>query len=141
MDGRADRHEIGSRVFSDPDELAWLESRVHPLVRDEIASWFERVSGPVAVAVVEVPLLFEGELHDRFDATVAIVADEGTRRERAEARGQAGLAGREARQLSQEEKAGMADFVIVNDGSVADLEKRLREVLEALDVVLPPPGD
>ena len=136
VDGRVDRHAVGDKVFGDPTELAWLESRVHPLVREEIASWVARVG--TGVAVVEVPLLFESEFHDRFDATVAVVADEEVRRGRAEARGQSGLEGREARQLSQEEKAGMADHVVANDGTVEDLEMALRDLLIELGAELPP---
>lgn len=138
VDGRVDRGAVGSRVFSDPAELEWLEATIHPLVRGEIASWAERVGE--GVAVVEVPLLFESEFHDRFDATVAIVAEESVRRERAEARGQIGLGGREARQLSQAEKAAMADHVIVNDGSVEDLERALAGLLIELGFELPPPS-
>lgn len=138
VDGRVDRHAVGSRVFEDPEELSWLESKVHPLVREEIASWVSRAGS--GVAVVEVPLLFEGEFHGRFDATVAIVADEDVRRGRAEARGQAGLEGREARQLSQEEKAGMADHVVANDGTVEELESALRDLLSELGAELPPPS-
>ena len=89
--------------------------------------------------MVEVPLLFESELHDRFDATIAIVAEESIRQERAGARDQAGLEGREARQLSQAEKAAKADHVVVNDGTVEDLEMALLEVLDRLGVEVPPP--
>jgi dephospho-CoA kinase len=137
VDGRVDRQAVGSRVFSDRAELEWLESLVHPLVREEISSWVEGVGG--GVAVVEVPLLFESELHDRFDATIAIVAEESIRQERAGARDQAGLEGREARQLSQAEKAAKADHVVVNDGTVEDLEMALLEVLDRLGVEVPPP--
>ena len=47
------------------------------------------------------------------------------RRERADARGHALVEGREARQLGQDEKAGRADHVVRNDGSIADLEREL----------------
>jgi len=135
-DGRVDRHEVGSRVFNDRGELEWLESKVHPLVRGEIANWVAGVES--GVAVVEVPLLFESELHDRFDATVAVITDDSVRRERAGARGQAGLEGREERQLPQEEKAELADHVITNDGTVGELEEALRELLSKLGAELPP---
>lgn len=137
-DGRVDRHQVGSRVFSNREELEWLESRVHPLVREELAAWVGAVGS--GVAVVEVPLLFESELHDRFDATVAIITDDSVRRERAGARGQAGLEGREERQLPQEEKAELADHVIANDGTVGELEAALRELLSELGAELPPPS-
>ena len=134
---RVDRMAVGERVFSDPGELAWLEGEVHPLVRGEIASWVREARGEIDVAVVEVPLLFESEFHDRFDSTVAIVADEETRRARAEARGHAGLEGREERQLSQDEKAALAAHVVVNDGTTSELEEKLRQVLAELGVRFP----
>ncbi len=67
--------------------------------------------------MIEVPLLFEGGRADVFDTTVSIVAAEDVRRERAAARGHALVDAREARQLTQEEKAERADHVVVNDGS------------------------
>lgn len=131
-DGIADRNAIGARVFNDPEELAWLEREVHPLVQDEIAGWFAGIGPEVEVAVVEVPLLFEGEMAGRFDHTVAIVASEATRSERARARGHVGVEGREGRQLSQEQKAARADHVVTNDGTPEELQKRLQELLREL---------
>lgn len=131
-DGIADRNAIGARVFNDPDELNWLESQVHPLVQDEIANWFAGMDPETEVAVVEVPLLFEGEMSGRFDKTVAIVAEEATRSERARARGHVGIEGREGRQLAQDEKAALADHVVPNDGTPQDLEDRLQQLLRDL---------
>jgi dephospho-CoA kinase len=135
--GEVDRAAVGRRVFTDPAELSWLERQVHPLVQGEIADWFSTLPADCPVAVVEVPLLFEGEMAHRFDVTVAVVADESLRRERAEARGQVGLEGREERQLSQDEKASRADRVISNDGTTGDLEARLGEMLVELGAELP----
>jgi dephospho-CoA kinase len=135
--GVVDRAAVGQRVFTDPVELSWLERQVHPLVQGEIAEWFSALPADCAVAVVEVPLLFEGEMADRFDITVAVVAEEAIRRERAQARGQVGLEGREGRQLSQAEKADRADRVIHNDGTTRDLEIRLAGMLAELGADLP----
>lgn len=136
-DGVVDRSAVGERVFNDPEELAWLEGQVHPLVQDEIGSWFASLPDDCPVAVVEVPLLFEGEMAGRFDLTVAIVADEAVRHERARKRGHAGIEGREERQLSQSEKAARADHVVANDGTTAELEDRLRELLAAVGSQVP----
>lgn len=132
VDGRADRELIGSRVFTDPAELDWLERQVHPLVRGELGGWIGDLGAGVEFAVAEVPLLFEGEMADRFDVTVAVVAGEELRRERAAARGQVGLEGREERQLGQSEKAERADFVVVNDGTPEELEAKLAALLGRL---------
>lgn len=131
-DGIADRNAIGARVFNDPDELSWLEQQVHPLVQDEISKWFEAMDPGTEFGVVEVPLLFEGEMAGRFDVTVAIVAEEATRHERARSRGHVGIEGREARQLSQDDKASRADHVVSNDGSPEELQDRLSDLLRGL---------
>jgi dephospho-CoA kinase len=127
-----DRGRIGGIVFADPDELKWLEATIHPLVGAETAGWIAGLPEDTKVAVVEVPLLFEGGRANVFDTTVSIVASEDVRRERAASRGHALVDAREARQLTQEEKAERADHVVVNDGSVEDLEAALSALLAKL---------
>ena len=127
-----DRGRIGGIVFADPEQLKWLESTIHPLVGAETAAWIAGLPEDTKVAVIEVPLLFEGGREKVFDTTVSIVAAEDVRRERAAARGHALVDAREARQLTQEEKADRAEHVVVNDGSVADLEAALSALLAKL---------
>lgn len=130
--GRVDRGRVGEVVFADPQELAWLEAQIHPLVGERIGSWLASLSAETEVAAVEVPLLFESEMEEVFDHTVAVVASDEVRRERAEARGHALVDEREARQLGQGEKAERADVTIANDGSLEDLERELRDVIASL---------
>ena len=127
-----DRGRIGQVVFAAPEELSWLESRIHPAVGAATVAWIADLPQDTAVAVIEVPLLFEGGREAVFDTTVSIVAAEDVRRERAAARGHALVDAREARQLTQEEKAERAEHVIGNDGSVADLERALSALLAKL---------
>jgi dephospho-CoA kinase len=127
-----DRARIGGVVFADPEELTWLESQVHPLVGARTAEWLRSLPADTEVAVVEVPLLFEGGREDVFDITVAVVAGQELRRQRAAARGHALVDERAARQLSQEEKAARADHVVANDGSIEDLERELSALLAKL---------
>jgi dephospho-CoA kinase len=131
-EGRVDRNKIGGIVFADPDELAWLESQIHPLVGERIGAWLGSLPDDAEVAVVEVPLLFEGEMAPVFDTTVAVVTADEVRRARAEARGHTLVGEREARQLPQEEKAARAEHVVENDGSVEDLEQRLSALVAKL---------
>jgi len=72
-------------------------------------------------------------MEDVFDATVAVIADEPLRAQRAASRGHASVAERAARQLSQQEKADRADFVVRNDGSLEELKERLSRVLAKLE--------
>jgi len=127
-----DRGAIGGIVFADPEQLTWLESMIHPAVGAETARWIAALPDEVEFAVIEVPLLFEGGREKVFDTTVSIVAAEDVRRERAAARGHALVDAREARQLTQEEKAERAEHVVVNDGSVEDLEAALSALLAKL---------
>jgi dephospho-CoA kinase len=128
--GVVDRNRVGAVVFERPGELAWLEGALHPLVGERVVAWRESLPPDVPAAVVEVPLLFETGLDAIFDATVAVVASEAARAERAGARGTASLDERESRQLPQEEKAARATYVVRNDSSLAELEEELRAVLE-----------
>jgi dephospho-CoA kinase len=128
--GVVDRDRVGAIVFERPGELAWLEGVLHPLVGERVVAWRERLPPEVPAAVVEVPLLFETGLDAIFDATVAVVASEESRTERAGARGTASLGERVSRQLPQEEKAARATYVVRNDGSLAELQEELRGVLE-----------
>jgi dephospho-CoA kinase len=130
--GEVDRNRIGSIVFAEPDELKWLEGQIHPLVGERIGAWLTSLPGGADVAVVEVPLLFESGMEKVFDTTVAVVASDEIRRERAAGRGHALVDEREARQLAQDEKATRAEHVIENDGSVEDLEQELSALVEKL---------
>lgn len=133
--GHVDRGALAERVFASDEDRAWLEGVLWPRVGARMAAWREslqRLSPAPSVAVVEVPLLFESGLGDAFDATIAIVAEEGVRHQRASSREHRSLDERSARQLTQEEKAAQATYVVQNDGTVDDLERQLSAVLEKL---------
>jgi dephospho-CoA kinase len=128
-DGVIDRARVGAIVFADAEELAWLERTLHPLVAERTAVWRAGLPAGAAAAVLEVPLLFETGMEDLFDATVAIVAPDDVRADRAGARGTSELEARSARQLPQDEKAARATYVVPNTGSLEDLEASLAAIL------------
>jgi dephospho-CoA kinase len=133
--GRIDRDAMAGIVFEDDDKRAWLEGYLWPKVGERIWAWREQLSAredPPAAAVVEVPLLFESGMQEVFDHTIAVTADDDLRAERIGQRGHAGVAARESRQLSQKEKAELADFAVRNDGTVQDLERALTGILETI---------
>lgn len=133
-DGAVDRAEVARRAFADAEDRAWLERLLWPLVGERMAAWaaHARARAGARCIVVEVPLLFESGMQDAFDATIAVVAREDLRRERAAGRGHAVEDERLARQLTQDEKAARATFVVHNDGSEQDLRRELAAVLARL---------
>ena len=120
---------MARRAFATEEDRAWLEGLLWPRVGERVVAFREAAQG--RAAVVEVPLLFESGMDAVFDATIAVVAPEELRRKRAGARGHAALDERTARQLPQDAKAARADHVVVNDGSLADLQDALAAVLAA----------
>jgi dephospho-CoA kinase len=135
-DGVVDRAAVARAAFGDDAEREWLEGQLWPRVGRRMGSWIEaqraRPDAPKAI-VIEVPLLFESGMESGFDATLAVVADEATRAGRAGARGHEAVDQRTTRQLSQEEKAGRATYVVSNDGTLEDLEASLSGILDRLD--------
>ena len=135
-DGSLDRSLIAERVFGDEEARAWLEGELWPRVGTRVATWrsaLEEADPPPRAAVVEVPLLFEAGMGSVFDHTIAVVADEAVRTERAGARGHAAVAERAGRQLSQDEKAQRADFTVRNDGTIEELKQTLSNVLGKIE--------
>jgi dephospho-CoA kinase len=133
--GTVDRAAVAGRAFGDPDERAWLEGLLWPKVGERIAAWREaesRRDPPPRALVVETPLLFEAGLEGAYDATVAIVAEEAVRAERAAARGHEAVDERHARQLSQSQKAERATYAVSNSGSISELQDKLSAVLAKL---------
>jgi dephospho-CoA kinase len=124
--GTTDRAAIAAVVFADPEQLAWLEALLHPLVRRVEEDWLAGLD--TAVAVTEIPLLYEVGGEDRFDAVVVITAPAEVRAARTEM----SLGARADRLLADEEKAARADFTYVNDGTLERLDAYVGNVLERL---------
>lgn len=134
--GEVDRSAVAARAFATPADRAWLEGMIWPRVGQRVAGFIERgraIEPAPRALVVETPLLFEAGMESIYDATIAVIASEELRAERARARGHAALDERNARQLSQDEKAARATYTVVNDGSPDDLERALSEVLVKLE--------
>jgi dephospho-CoA kinase len=130
--GEIDRGAVAEVVFGDPEHRKWLEGLLWPRVGQRVWEWrqeVERQEPPPPAAVVEVPLLFEAGMESGFDTTIAVIADESVRSERAGGRGHRGVDERTSRQLTQDQKAERADVVVRNEGSLEDLERELSTFL------------
>lgn len=129
-DGSLDREGLGVIVFRDPDKLAALNAIVHPLVRDWMAAAEARVHKD-AIVIQDVPLLAENRLGSLYDLVIVVdVSPEVQLYRLVELRGmpEDQAQARIAAQASREERLAVADVVMVNDGSLADLDKRVGEV-------------
>ena len=129
--GTDDRAGVRDQVVGDRDALVWLEGLLHPRVLQRTEAWLDdlrRRPDPPAVAVNEVPLLYEAAAEGRFDAVVVITAPRRLRAERAGDR----LDEREQRLLPDAEKIERADFAYVNDGSLEDLDAFVADVVRRL---------
>jgi len=125
-----DRAAVGRIVFADRAELAWLEGLLHPRVRRLYESWLAELresDDPPALAVAEIPLLYEAGGEDRFDKVVVVTAPPHVRTAR---RGP--VDDRESRLIPDEEKLRRADFAYVNDGSLEELDAFVGRVVEEL---------
>jgi len=126
----ADRAKIAEIVFNEPAQLEWLEQLLHPRVARENLDWRaeqERKPNPPALTVTEVPLLYETGADRRFDAVVVITAPASVRRQRRPLDDD-----REERLLPEEEKAALADYTYVNDGTLAELDAFVADVVGKL---------
>ena len=123
----ADRGKIAEIVFNDADQLDWLEELLHPRVVEENLAWRAEQEGredAPRLTVTEVPLLYETGAERRFDVVVVIAAPEAVRRERRPLADD-----REQRLLPEEEKAALADYAYVNDGTLEQLDAFVADVV------------
>jgi dephospho-CoA kinase len=135
--GQIDRNAVAALVFQRDDERKWLEGVLWPRVGERVNAWREenlRREPPPRALVVEVPLLFEAGMDGVFDHTIAVIASEEVRSARAAERGHAGIESRDSRQLSQQEKAERAEYVVQNDGDLAELRGSLSSLLANIGV-------
>ncbi|MGD0440889.1 MAG: dephospho-CoA kinase [Acidimicrobiales bacterium] len=127
-DGGLDRRAIAGVVFGDPAALADLNAIVHPEVRAQIASRLASMATHKRVVVLDIALLVEGSAPDPYGLAGVIVVDapvelalerlvtgRGMDRSDAEAR--------IANQASRSERIARADYVIMNTGTLAELEE------------------
>jgi dephospho-CoA kinase len=131
-DGSLDRSALGQIVFNDPDARRRLEAIIHPRVRARSAEIIARA--PVgAVIVNDVPLLVETGMQGMFEVVVVVSADVEVRVDRLRGRGmpESDARARIAAQATDDQRRAVADIVIDNDGSLAELHKRVDELWRA----------
>ena len=129
-DGSLDRERLGEIVFADPAMLRRLNSIVHPLVGRRMNE-LEKEAGQDAIIVHDVPLIAENDLGSAYDLVVVVdaprhiqldrlIRQRGMSREQAEAR--------MAAQASREMRLAIADLVVDNSSSLAELNRQVGDL-------------
>jgi dephospho-CoA kinase len=134
QDGSLDRAKLAAIVFGDKAALAKLNAIVHPLVHQHMRAAEEAAiaaGGARLVIVHDVPLLAEGGRGTEFDLVVVVDVPAEVQLERLSA--QRGMPEDQARarmaaQATREQRLAVADIVIDNSGTLADLDRRVAEV-------------
>ena len=132
--GEVDRKSLGAVVFADTKALERLNAIVHPhiyrMVMERIA---ESAAAGRSVVVVEAALLLEANWTDLVDEVWVTTSSEDSVVQRLQGRGldEEAVLLRIRSQMGQAERARHADALIENDGSLADLDERVRELLNS----------
>lgn len=133
--GKVDRALLSAKVVHDPAAMKRLEAIVHPMLRAHHQQFLDDAeSSGAAVAVVDVPLLFETGGEKRVDAVVVVTTSPEVQRERILARDNMTpdkLDAILARQMPDAEKRRRADFVVDTSNGLDPVRLQIREILEA----------
>jgi dephospho-CoA kinase len=135
-DQSLDRQKLRATIFNDPAARKKLEAIIHPRVRALAEQRIKQHgNGGYQIVVYEVPLLFEGNLHEWLRPVVLVACSVETQKRRLAKRD--GLSAEAAErhieaQMSLAEKRRLADYVIENDGSLDELERQVRAVLNKI---------
>lgn len=137
IDNQINRDAIAKTVFHNPKLLHALEALLHPAVFNQIEKEYEQICKDRrhSLFVAEIPLLFEVGAEKYFDCTVAVVADEAFCKERfiaATSKTEDEYHNRSSKQLTQQEKAAKAQYVVLNNGNLKDLFNEAKKIFDEL---------
>jgi dephospho-CoA kinase len=132
-DQTLDRQKLRKLIFNNPEARKKLEAIIHPRVR-ALAEKRIREHGDAGYAIVvyEVPLLFEGGLQEWLRPVILVASDVNIQRQRLQQRDSLDAEAAQKHidaQMSLVEKRRLADYVIENNSTLADLEAQVRAVL------------
>ncbi|OFZ11061.1 MAG: dephospho-CoA kinase [Bdellovibrionales bacterium RBG_16_40_8] len=134
--GELDREKLGVEIFNNEQKRLRLENILHPLIRELRAVERRNLEKQgCELAFYDVPLLFEKNMDDEFDATILVYASQSEQRSRLRDRNGMAEEQIEARlraQLSIDEKLKRADYVILNNGSLTQLKLNVQTVIGEL---------
>ncbi|MGL4879525.1 MAG: dephospho-CoA kinase, partial [Waterburya sp.] len=121
-DASLDRTALGEIVFNDSQEKQWLESQIHPYVRDRFAQELSKINNNTIV--LSIPLLFEAQLTNLVTEIWVVSCDRSLQISRLQQRNSLTAQQAEARidsQIPLAEKIAAADIVLDNNGDLTHL--------------------
>jgi len=132
-EGYIDRAKLAQIVFHDDAALKDLENIIHPLVRSKTNQIIDQHTSETII-VNEIPLLLEKKMESLFDFLVIVISSEKNRLERLAQRGLTAeqATARMVKQVSDDERKAAADFLIVNDGNLDQLEADVEKIWQTL---------
>jgi dephospho-CoA kinase len=135
-DGSLDREALGKLVFSDDAARARLSAILHPLIGDRSAElWAAAEAGGAEVLVHDVPLLVESGLQDSYDEVIVVDVPPEVQLDRlVRLRGMDPMEAQQrvAAQATRDQRLAAATQVIVNEGSLDDLEDAVQALWNTL---------
>ncbi|NER48607.1 MAG: dephospho-CoA kinase [Symploca sp. SIO1A3] len=129
-DGKLNRQRLGEIVFSNPEQMQWLEQQIHPYVRDRFQAELAKLIAPIVVLVI--PLLFEAGLTNLVTEIWVVSCSAQQQLKRISQRNNLSLEQAQSRinsQLPLAEKVTRADVVLDNSSTVDELLKQVDQVL------------
>ena len=131
--GSIDRAKLAQVVFNDDVALKDLENIVHPLVRERTNQLMSEQTSETII-VNEIPLLLEKKMESLFDFLVIVISSEKNRLERLSQKGvlEEQAKARMAKQVNDQDRKAAADFLIVNDGNLDQLEADVEKIWQTL---------
>ena len=132
-EGNIDRAKLAQVVFNDDVALKDLENIVHPLVRERTNQLMSEQTSETII-VNEIPLLLEKKMESLFDFLVIVISSEKNRLERLSQKGvsEDQAKARMAKQVNDQDRKAAADFLIVNDGNLDQLEADVQKIWQTL---------
>ncbi|WP_439531311.1 dephospho-CoA kinase [Marinobacter adhaerens] len=134
-DGALDRAQLRAIVFQEPEERVWLESLLHPIIREELIRQLNPENYQLPYVLLVSPLLLETDQHELVDRIIVIDVPKDVQLERTMARDTNSREQVEriiAAQMSREDRLARADEVIDNDRPLDDVSRQVRELHERL---------
>lgn len=131
-DGELNRSALGEIIFNNPPEKQWLESQIHPFVRDRFAQELQHLTSNIVV--LSIPLLFEANLMALVTEIWVVSCDRSLQIERLKQRN--GLTPQQAAarinsQMPLAQKIALADLVLTNDAGLAELYAQVDDAMQS----------